>query len=43
VLNDGIGDLDIVSIRNNAIDCDAQENNIEALLERGVTLLTDCP
>ena len=40
---DGVRLRHMLDAARQAIDCDAQADNIQALLNRGVDLDTDCP
>ncbi len=42
VANHGIDEGDNVGLSSNPIDCEAQADNIQALLDRGVLLTIDC-
>ncbi|NOZ85295.1 MAG: leucine-rich repeat domain-containing protein [Deltaproteobacteria bacterium] len=42
VENPGIGKGDLVDLKGNSLDCQAQGSNIEELRSRGATVFTDC-
>jgi len=37
------GIYSVLEIKDNLIDCDAQKTNLDALTDRSVTLVSDCP